>query len=294
MNQTTIKKSNYKLNELDIDLRELFKALFQYKWSILLTSFSILLVAGFFLYFKTSIYSSYAIIEVKSDKKQGMDKGDFLGSAFSGLGKEKVDKEIEILKTFHTNDYALNRVNFQTQYFLDEGLKKVEIYDNIPIEVKNVTISDQDIIGRIVKLIPVKDGYHLQVKNSLKNKLLHLLFNKDIIKLDNQKVHHYGSGVKTDYFELTIEKNTTIKQPLYFVLKGDNRQIYQTIIENLQVTQLNPSAPLIEISYKDSIPKRANVYVDVLIESFILQSVAEKSRQTDRIINFIRTGEIDG
>ncbi len=289
MNQTTIKRSEHKLNEVDIDLRELFKALLKYKWSIMITSFLIFLIAVIFVYFQTPIYRSYAMIEIKSDATRGMQEGDFLGSAFTSFSNEKTDKEIEILKTFHTNDYALNRVNFQTQYFLDEGLKKVEIYDNIPIEVKNVTISDQDIIGRIVKLIPVKDGYHLQVKNSLKNKLLHLLFNKDIIKLDNQKVHHYGSGVKTDYFELTIEKNTMIKQPLYFVLKGDNRQIYQTIIENLQVTQLNPSAPLIEISYKDSIPKRANVYVDVLIESFILQSVAEKSRQTDRIINFIKS-----
>ena len=288
MNQTVMGINEQKLNEADINVKELFNTLLHYKWSILFTSLLILFLAGFFLYFKTSIYSSYAIIEVKSDKKQGMDKGDFLGSAFSGLGKEKVDKEIEILKTFHISNYALNKVNFDTQYFVDKGLKKVEIYDNVPIEIKNMTIFYEKIVGRMIQLIPVKDGFHLQVENSFKNKILHSLLNKEIIKLDDHKVYQYGDSIKTDYFEFTIKKKAMIKQPLYFLIKGDHRQIYQGISNNLQVSQINPDAPLVQVTYQDTIPKRADLYVNVLIKSFILQSVAEKSRQTDRIIDFIK------
>ena len=292
MNQTPIESNGRKLNVDEIDVEELLKALLQYKWSILFISFSSLLLAALFLYFKPSIYHSHATIEVKSDAKQGMQAGDFLGSAFSSFGNEKVDKEMEILRTFHVNNHALNKVNFQIQYYTDQGFKKVEIYDNIPIEVKNVTIFNQPIVGtiagRIVKLIPVKDGYHLQVKNSFKNKILNSLFDKEIIDLDSQKIYPYGSSIKTDYFELTIEKKATIEQPLYFVLRGNNRQIYQTISRNLRISQINPAAPLIEVAFKDTIPKRANAYVNAVIESFILQSVAEKSRQNDRIINFIK------
>ncbi|MCW8821330.1 MAG: polysaccharide biosynthesis tyrosine autokinase [Sulfurovum sp.] len=285
-----MKQSEQKLNQTDIDLGELFKTLFHDKWSILLVSFFTLLIAAVFLYFKTPIYSSQAIIEVKPDAKQSMQAGDFLGSTFPTLGNEKVDKEIEILKTFHINNHALNKVNFQIQYFVDKGFKKVEIYDNVPIEVKNMTILDQHVAGTIIKLIPAKDGYLLQVENSFTKKLLHSLFNKKIIALDNEKIHTYGSSVKTNYFELTIEKKSPIEQPIYFLIKGNNRQIYQTMSNNkdLQIIQINPNAPLIRVTYQDTILERADIYVNALIESFILQSVAEKSKKTDRILDFIK------
>ncbi len=293
MNRTTLERSDHKLNEGEIDFKDLFKVIFHYKWSTLTISLLTLLVAAFFLYFKPSIYRSSAVIEVKSDAKKSMSTGDFLGSAFSSFGDEKVDKEIEILRTFHINNHALRKVNFQIQYYRDQRFKKVEIYDNIPIEVKNVTIFNQPIVGTIVgsivKLIPAKDGYYLQVKNSLKNKILNSLFDKEIIELDSQKIHHYGSSIKTDYFELTIEKKAIIEQPLYFVLRGNNRQIYQSIRRNLQISQINLAAPLIQVAFQDTIPKRADAYVNAVIESFILQSVAEKSRQNDRIIDFIKS-----
>ena len=166
-------------------------------------------------------------------------------------------------------------------------LKKVEIYDGIPIEVKNVTILDQHIVGRRIKLIPLKNSYQLQVGNSLQQSLL----DKNKIELDDRKKYHYGSSVKTDYFELTIDKNATIDQPLYFVLKGDNRQIYQSMIssKNLQIMQLSKDTPLIQVTFKDTIPKRADSYVNALIESFISQSVTEKTKKNNRILDFIKT-----
>ena len=280
-------RMNHKLDQEELDLREVYKTIIHYKWSILFTLFSTLFLVTFFLYFKPSIYLSSAIIEVKSGSKEGMQSGDVLGSTFTSITDEKVDKEIEILKTFHINNYALNKVNFQTKYFVDEGFKKVEIYDDIPIEVKNVTILDHHIVGRSIKLIPLKNGYQLQVGNSLRQSLS----DKNKIELDDQKKYHYGSSVKTDYFEFTIEKKATIDQPLYFVLKGDNRQIYQSMIssKNLQIMQLSKDTPLIQVTFKDNIPKRADSYVNALIESFISQSVTEKTKKNNRILDFIKT-----
>jgi hypothetical protein len=198
-----------------------------------------LLIASYALYFKPSVYSSNALMEVKSDAKEDLSDGDFLKSAFSSFANETVDKEIEILKTFHINNHALNKVNFQIQYFVEEEYKKVEIYDNLPIEVKRVTILDEKIVGRVVKLTPNKDGYSLQMENSLKSRILHVLFNKEILELHTQQIYHYGEHVKTDYFELTIEKKRSIKEPIYFVIRGSNRQIYEAIKNNLKIIQIN-------------------------------------------------------
>ncbi len=274
--------------EDEIDLGEVLKPIPQYKWSILIIVLISLLMAARFLYFKTPVYSSHTLIEVKSDKKEGIQTGDIIGSAFSSYGDEKVDKEMEILQTFHINNIALNMVNFHTRYFVDEGFKQIEIYNNSPLEIKNLTLIDRRIIWYKIKLTPVKDGYHLQVQNSFIDKILHLLFNTEIIELDNQKIYHYGDQIKNDYFELTVEKKDTIRQPFYLVLNTINRTIYENIKGNLKITQLNPSAALIDITYEDTIPQRADEYVNAVAESFILQSVAEKSKRNDRIIEFIQ------
>ena len=92
MRQTTIESNDRKLNADEIDVGELLKAIFQYKWSILFIAVIALLVAAFYLYFKTPVYSAQALIEVKSETKQGMPSGDLIGSAFSSFGDEKVGK----------------------------------------------------------------------------------------------------------------------------------------------------------------------------------------------------------
>jgi len=287
MDQTTIQRDMHKVED-EIDLKEVFQTISRYKWSILFTTLLIFILAIVFLYFKTPIYSSAAVIEVKSNPKQGFQPDDFLGNAFSSIGTEKVDKEIEILKTFHVNNLALQKLNFKTRYFIEKNFKKVELYEDTPIIVNNIKILDRDLGNKLIKLSPIDDGFTLQIKSSFKEKIFNQLFKKKLIELNDPKLYHFGEKIKTDYFILTIEKKEPLTQPVYFTIKDNNRQIYQAISRNLQITQINKNAPLIKVAYQDAIPQRANEYVNALIESFISQSVAEKSKKNDRIINFIK------
>jgi len=283
-----MEKSQHKLNEDEINIKEVLQTLYHYRWSILTIIISALLFAYVFLYFKTPIYSSSAIIEVKSSGQQTMQEGDFLGSAFSSFGKEKVDKEIEILKTFNINNHALNKLDFQVQYFIDDGFKKKEIYHNPTLTIKEVIIHDPRILWKMIKITPVKGGYTLQVQNSLKKKIKHKVLGESLIQVDTQKIYPFNKKIKTKYFEFTAENKNELKQPIYINIKGNNRLLYEAIIrQNLEVFQINPAAPLIQVTYKDNIPKRADTYIDTLLESFIEQSVAEKSKKINRIIDFI-------
>lgn len=274
-------------SELDINVKDLIGNILHYKRSIFSIVVIMSIIGVAIIYFKTPIYTSNAIIEVKSEGQQGIQSDDFLGSTFANFGNEKVDKEIEILKTFFINNHALSKVNFNVQYYIDEGFKKVEIYRGLPLVVKNLTILDENIIGRLIKIIPQHNGYRFHFENSYKDKLLNLLLGRELINLNDQKIYEYGKNIKTKYFELEIIKKSETKESFYLVLKGDNRQIYESIKDNLQINQINPSTPLVGITYKDTIPDRANTYVNTLMESFIHQSIAEKSKQNDRIINFI-------
>lgn len=289
------KESTLTIQEKDFDLKIIFNLFLQYKWSILFITLISFFIALYSLYFKPSIYNSMAIIEVKSDGKSGITKDTgVLGSAFSNFGSEKIAKQIEILKTFHTNNNALNKVNFKIQYYIYSRFRKIELYDNLPIQVDELNITNQRIINQLIKLTPTKNGFTLEVQNPWKTKLMHTLFNKPIIDFDQQKVFQFNKTIKTKYGQMTIRNDNKLKESIYFVLKGSNRQIYEGVVKSrLKIKQINPDASLIEIAYEDNIPQRANTYVNAVVESFIEQSVEEKSRQSNRIIDFINQQLMD-
>ena len=265
----------------EINLRDVISVIFQYKRSILSIILFMLVLVSYVLYFKVPLYTSYAMIEVKSDANHEMRGGDYLGSAFANLSAEKIAKDIEILKTFHVNDNVINKVNLKTRYYVYDSFRKIELYNHLPLEIEDLKILDRRILGKIIKLSPVESGYSLEIKNKFN------LFGEKDIELDSTKIYAFDEPITTKYFECIIEKETQVKEPIYVVITDNNHAIYNGIIQNLEFQQINIDAPLIRIAYTDSIPARANLYVNTLIDSFIEQSVADKSKRANRIIDFI-------
>ena len=130
-----------------IDFKENIEIILKYKWSILSIVIITTSLMWVYLYFKPSIYRSSALIEVKSNPQSNI-----IGEnqpRFLTIGKEKIDKEIEILQTFYINNIVLNKLDFKTRYFIDSGFKRVEIYKNIPINIKDIAIFDNKMISLI-------------------------------------------------------------------------------------------------------------------------------------------------
>lgn len=277
------------VSEDEIDIKEIFRIISKYKISIIFITSIALLSAFYIIYFKTPKYSANSLIEIKSTIKKNIQKDDFIGDTFSNLSAEKVDKEIEILKTFHVNNMALNKVYYGIQYYKSEAYKKIEIFEDIPIIINDLNVTNNKIIGTHIKLIPEKNGFYLEIENSYIDVMLNTLFDKKIHTLDKNVLYPYAKKIKTPYFSCNIQKKSNLKEPIYFIIRGDNRQLYEAIKNNLDVTQTNEFAPLIEIVYEDTNSKRAAMYVNALVDSFILQSVTEKTKSSSRIIDFINS-----
>jgi capsular exopolysaccharide synthesis family protein len=273
-------------NDNKINLKEVFRTLGNYKWLITLFTLIAMMLMLVNLYFKPSIYSSTAIVEVKTEGKKG-GASDFLMSAFSSGASGQIDKEIELLKTFSIHDEALKKVDFRTKYYKTENYKEVEVYKNKPIEVVDVEVFDEKILGKKVTLIPTMSGFKLKVNASLKEKIVSFITGEALISLDG-KSYLYGEEVKSDYFKFVVNRKKEFKKPIQFKLYGLNRQIYdKVIVKNLNVMQINKNAPLIKISYQDNVPKRADAYVNAITQSFIDQSINNKNEQNNKILKFI-------
>jgi len=266
----------------NIEIKDIFNILGNYKWFITFIMFLFLLLSSVYLFFVPSIYSSHAIIEVKKYDKNSRLTDDLLQHAFYATNKE-IDKEMEILKTFKINQKVIDKINLKTQVFLKDGYKKVEVFGNaIPIKINNINILNNDILDENIKLIPEGNGFRLEIES------IKFLFKKDALS-DSKKVFSYGNIIKTNYFEFSIKKNKEFSNPIYFKLNGESRYVYENIInKKLIIKQSNLNAPLIWITYEDNIPQRATNYVNKLVDAFLEEGLSSKSSRNDKILIFIK------
>ena len=249
---------------------ELFKRVLPYKWSILFIMLILMVLMKVKLYFTPSIYESYAIIKVKVNANR-VDGKDLLRDSLFKTNTVGINQEMAILQTYQTNQKALKSVSFQVQYFLDEGYKKVETYKDIPISLEHLSNIEHKIIGKNITLHPLDGGFSLESK-----------------KLKSSKVYPYDELITTPYFTGIISKQIEFSTPIHLKVNGSSRRIYESIIKsNLAVTQLKLETNLIKVAFKDTIPQRANNYVDALVDVYIDRSVKKKNSINEKILNFL-------
>ncbi|CAA6805933.1 MAG: Tyrosine-protein kinase Wzc (EC [uncultured Sulfurovum sp.] len=278
---------NTKINNSELNFEKLYVTLGRYKWFILTIMLLSTLLMFLTLYFQPSVYLSSSIMEIKSKSKPKIPNDILLGAlSFGGTGK--VEKEIEILQTFSITNNALEKINFSVKYFKKENYKNIEMYKTSPIELTKISIFNNKLIGKKITLHPHKNHFTLSVNNSIKDWILSLFSIPSYIEFDSSKKHNYDKVIQNDFAQFTIKKTENFNEPITFILSGTKRDIYNDIIqESLSVQQLNPNAPLIEVSFEDNIPQRADDYVNALSQSFIEMSINFKNEQNSKVLSFI-------
>lgn len=270
----------------ELTAQDVLNILKQYKWSIIFITLIAAMLSYTYLYFKPSIYESYAIIKVKPNVSTR--SSDLIDDKTATTTSKDVKEEISLLKTFKINNNALDKIHFKVQYFTEEAYKQVEMYNNSPIELKNIDILNNEIIGKKLTFIPKENGYSLQYTSSYKDKIENAIFKTKLFEFDNDTVYPYGQIISNEYFKLSINKLADIDKPIHFIINGNKREIFENIVkEQLEITQLEKDTSLIRISYKDTIPERAQLYVNALTESFIKHSIDSKNQQNNKTFNFL-------
>ena len=277
-----------KLVKKELTIADIFKVLSNYKWSILTITIITTIFAYIYSYNKPSIYQSYSILKVKANKKSKTD--DIVNSVTPTDNAKNVKEEITLLKTYKMNQMALKNVDFTIQYFKKENYKTVELFqDKAPISIKIVKILDPKILGKKITLTPTKKGFTLSYQRSYKEKLKKSIFKKDDFIFKTIENNQFDKIIKNQYMEIIIHKKSNILKPISFILNGtDTRHLFETFIKNrLNVSQLQKDTSLIKISFEDTLPKRANLYIDSLTKSFIKYSIESKNQQNSRTLKFI-------
>ena len=270
-------------------IEDFFKILFDYKWFIIIIISLFLIFSNIYLFFKPEVYNTFGIIEVKTYDKNRGEVNDLLQNAFYTTNKD-IGKEIELLRTFDFNKMVINNMNFKTEFFLQDGYRKHEIYgDDVPIEVNITNIINDKILGKIIKLTPQNNGYSLEIEHSIDESFFASLISKELITIKNKKLYNYKEFITNNYFTLSIQQKSKLTKPIYFKIHGNTHSVYDNIIKNkLTITQLNKNTPLINISYEDNIPLRATDYINKLITVFLSEGQKDKKLRSDKILEVVK------
>lgn len=249
---------------------ELFKTVLPYKWSIILITIAAILLARFYLYFIPPTYESYAIIKVKINNNQTQ-TNDLLRDSLNHTSNVGIKQEILSLQTFRTNKKTLNQVDFSVQYFKKIDHKMIELYHKAPIKLKlNSKIGTKPSNSKIEVNLD-GNGYTLSSE-----------------EYGESVVYPFNEEVQTSYFTGTLSKVHPFSSAVYIIVNGSSRQIYENIIrENLKVKQVDIKANLIKVSFQDTIPKRANNYVNTLVQEYITQSLHKKDNTNNKVLTFL-------
>ncbi|CAA6826643.1 MAG: Tyrosine-protein kinase Wzc (EC [uncultured Sulfurovum sp.] len=266
------------------DIGNIFK---QYKWSIIIITIIVSLLSYVYVYFKTPIYVSYSIIKVKATEKTNT--GDVINNTIATTKSKDVLEEISLLKTFKINKQPLEKIGFKVRYFIEKEYKKIEIYEEeLPFEINKVQILNEKIIGKMLTVLPMGNHYEIKYEPSYKEKIKQKIFQIPPFSFKEIKNLNYEEMIRHPYFRLKINKRYKFEEPIYIVLQGEKRDIFErSIRKSLNITQLQKDTSLIKISFEDTIPKRANLYVDALTKSFIDYSIKSKNTQNSKTLNFI-------
>jgi len=263
------------------------KYLNHWRWFVISASISLFLV---FLYLRYTPpqYQAISTILVKDEQK-----GEMLSemSSFADLGlstglKRNVDNEIEILKSRTLVKRVVKKLNLNTSFLVEGRVIDGEIYVKTPIEVYFVDKTNQFYENKInLKFSELTPHTFLLEEEILED--------TPKIILSDKKEFKYMEFIPTPYGRLIIKKsqtkdnNSTDNHKSIRIVINPIDKVVESFMKRLKVEPINEKSSVVAISITDPVVKKAEAFLDNLIQTYNEDVAADKSFISDNTSKFI-------
>jgi len=279
-------------NSEELDLKDVFKVIKKYKFSIFFITLIATLLSGVFAYYKPNIYSSHTSVEIL-ERNSRSTQADMLSMAM-GKNGANIDNEIAVLQSRFIVQKALETLDLTIRYFSENKLhKETELYQNTPFTV-SVLYKTDFLFGKKFQLKPIDQNHFRLVLKPIspysseailaKVGLKHLT-EEDLFSYD--QVHRYNEEITTPYFTLKVEKKDELEKPLYTFKVTSVTKLYDNFITNLSVKVVSDWASVVELSYQDNVSKRAEDILNAITKTYIEEGIKQKTIVAGLTLGFI-------
>lgn len=232
--------------------------------------------ARYSIRYATPMYESSALIKL-DDQDFGLSNSNLYKDFDYFSTVNKIGGEVELLKSDLLLERCIEKTGMDVRYFRVGQVKKTELYDDVPFIV-NYDPNQEDLYGRTFMLTLQKDERY-QLKFQYKE--TEVVYQS---KLDSTLMTAFGAMI--------INRNVNFEKSAFadnyeFSINSKKQLIGSVIRPNLAVKEIDKEIPVIRISYKDILPKRAAALVNAIAEVYIGDYVSSKSEAARQTLRFI-------
>lgn len=239
-------------------------------WPLLLLLLVITTLSAFFyIRYATPKYEATATLVI-NDEKKGADDSRLMESLNIINTKKIIENETEVL---------------QSRTLMDKVVKTLHLYAPVYVEGEI-----RDMSGYIASPIKIEAENPESVIESPK---IYVKYNNQSgeIYLNGEKKGYINSWIDTDYgrikFSLNEKNDELNKNKIIYFRLLKIRDVTKSILSNLNIKALNKLSSIINISYKDEVPQRAEKIVNMLIAMYNKSAIEEKNVLAQNTLNFV-------
>jgi tyrosine-protein kinase Etk/Wzc len=242
------------------DLIFIWRLILKNLWLILLLPALAYLIGFVYTYRLSNVYGAKAELLLKSNETY-----DYQDPIYQGLGAYgvymDVQNQMRILNSRDLISEVIDKLNFQTSYYVVGRLKKVEVYETLPFK------SEVTVTNRVINEVPIT-----VVVSDIDNYIASFELNGDFYSYNGQ----FDSLLVTDYFQLTLYGQYKFNEENIGDIKSSNYEIvfhskdylikkYQTSlsVENIEHTSV------LELVVSDGLALRGRDYLDTLAHTYV-------------------------
>ena len=272
----------------DFNLRDtLERYLNHWRWFVLAVCLCITM-AFIYLRYTTPQYQASTTILVKDEKKGGM-LSELSAFADMGIGsglKSNLDNEIEILKSRTLIERTVKKLELNIVLVLKGNVASSELYKNTPIEVNFINTTPAFYAEKILLDFEELTTQTFKLTSELvegeKPKLL-----------NNKKEFRYGEIIATPNGDLIISRSTNKKNTFQDEAKSLSikvnplENVVASYMARLKVNPVSKTSSVVEITITDPVTKRAEAFLDNLIQIYNQDAAADKSFISENTSKFV-------
>jgi len=272
----------------DFNFREKIEQYLNHWIWFVLGAFLSVAIAYVYLRYTIPVYTASTSILVKDENKGGMMSE---LSAFSDMGlgggmKNNLDNEVEILKSRTLAERTVLKLGLNVSMFIKGKVVDMEMYKDTPIQVRFLntkpTFYTESMSLELVNKTP--ETFELTTES---------LGGANPIVLNNKKLFRFGETIATRNGDLIITKSAvpgnTVRvneNPINIVV-SPLENVVESYQKRISVVPVSKTSNVVVISTVDPVIKRAEVYLDNLIQIYNEDAAADKNFISENTSKFV-------
>lgn len=279
--------------EEQIDLKNIFLNVLS-KWYYFAISVPLFLVgAYFYLKYTTPIYSVSATVIIDDGSTATMSAADVFAEMNMFSGKNNINNEIEILKSYNMVNRTLQQLDFDVSYFKKGTFREEELYKKAPFVVKYDSMHQQ-VFGFPFDITFISDNIYILEFEAEEFWSIAPANRNDYSQnsyFTYKDTLHLGQTCTTKYFSFSLQKGGN------YTFNPDGENEFSFTLNNLHgltnqyraKVEITPAdlASVLVIKVSGPIPQKEIDFLNTYCQTYIQWQLDKKTHIATNTIDFI-------